>query len=483
MMKANNFILFATLIAVLVGCNQATVESEDSPKPNPKFLSLSDIHFDPFYDTSLVKDLASSSIDKWDTIFQSSKKKDYGVYKLDANYRLFKSALTRAKEVEPNPDFVIISGDFLAHFFEDSIKADVAGLSTAQLDDFIFKTMSFVTNSLRKTFPKAIFYPVLGNNDSFCGDYMITPNGNFLKRITPLWLEMLNGKVDETAFKSSFMKGGYYTANSPTNPKHKIIGLNTILFSTKFQDTVQRWRENYCQVLTQEAAQQAAKEQMHWLETQLKQAKDKQEKVWLVYHIPPGINAYSTIYSSKSNCADKISMYWHEDWNQEFIQTITKDASVITAQFGGHSHMDNFLTISDSSGKAQSFVHITPAISPIFQNNPGFLHYTYESTSTVVKDYDAHYFTGIQTPQQPEWKLEYNFGTTYKEKELSANSFVAISKKLNTDKALRQHYIDYFIVEDTAANGITDADWQAFNCTFTATSKSEYQACYCTDSP
>src|ERR1041385_3902857 len=105
-MKSNSFyktiflfIIFSASFFVLsTGCG-----SGDNTKPNcsdstahltGKFFSLSDIHFDPYYDTTLLPQLVKTNVQGWEAIFQSSQLKTYSPYNVDANYLLMSSAFS-----------------------------------------------------------------------------------------------------------------------------------------------------------------------------------------------------------------------------------------------------------------------------------------------------------------------------------------------------------------------------------------------------
>src|SRR6185369_148613 len=81
------------------------------------FVVLSDIHFDPLYDPDLVPQLQAKDARQWQRIFESSKVTQLSAYGKDTNYPLLKSALSSLRFRTPEPDFVLISGDFLRHKF------------------------------------------------------------------------------------------------------------------------------------------------------------------------------------------------------------------------------------------------------------------------------------------------------------------------------------------------------------------------------
>jgi len=78
---------------------------------------MSDLHFDPMADPKLVDRLSSAEPEEWQAIFESSDNKTPAQYGADSNWALLHSALRQTKQTLPNPAFVVLPGDFLAHNF------------------------------------------------------------------------------------------------------------------------------------------------------------------------------------------------------------------------------------------------------------------------------------------------------------------------------------------------------------------------------
>ncbi len=91
--------------------------------------------------------------------------------------------------------------------------------------------------------------------------------------------------------------------------------------------------------------------------------------------------------------------------------------------------MDHFRLIFDKSHNPLAYVHITPAISPEFGNNPGFQVLTYDAGSFSVADFDTYYYDGAA------WREEYDFDTTYGKAAYDASNLAAIYNHLSDDSA------------------------------------------------
>src|SRR6266498_551954 len=237
-----------------------------------KFLSVSDIHFNPFADPALVAKLEAADVSQWDAILASSTVTTFSAYGNDVNDPLLRSALGAMQKQLPSPAFVLISGDFLAHNFDKTYQQYATDKSQAAFSAFVTKAVAYVASSLRKAYPGVRIYPTLGNNDSDCGDYAVAPNGAFLANFRDVWTPI----VSSPSFRRRFPTGGYYHADVPGLKNVRIIALNTNFFSTNYK--------NPCGT----PGPDAGLRELEWLDAELLLARAEHKRVWLLFHIPPG---------------------------------------------------------------------------------------------------------------------------------------------------------------------------------------------------
>lgn len=419
-----------------------------------QFISLSDIHFNPFYDPKLVASLVQSEYTTWQRIFSRSQVSGYGTHSADSNYRLLNSALDNMYLRAPHPDFIIISGDFLAHDFQDTY-AKLAGSSDPKaIRSFIDKTIAFVTLMIMHRFPNTAVYPALGNNDSDCGDYNLEPAGQFLRTTARAWKGLLKSASNTNAFLRTFPAMGSYTVIAPRNRNHRLIVLNTTFVSTNYQ--------NKCG----DPSAQPGNEELKWLEAELRKAAAAKQKVWLLYHIPAAIDVYASVNSGQPGQA--VSM-WQPEYNQQFLDLVSRNSNVIVASFAGHIHMDSFHLVQSRGQAPVSFVHITPAISPLFGNNPAFDVFTYNRGSTALKDYTAYYFDlsspAAQINEPVKWSREYSFAQSFAQPDVSTVTLGGVYGQMRSNQNnARTKYETYFNVSNTASPGITADNWRAYWC-------------------
>lgn len=343
------------------------------------FLTLSDFHFDPFISCHnaipcpLIQKLNAASSEKWPAIFKANSK-DAPEYRQDSNYTLLTSALVAAKKTadERRVKFVIILGDFLGHEFRDKYKKFAKDNAFAGYQAFVEKTMTFLTDEIAHTFPNIDVYNVIGNNDSYNRDYVSVPKGVFFKDIGSMWAGLIKTKANRAALVKNFPVGGYYAVNAPGDPGLRLIILNSVFFSYK---------------ATSKNNDQAAMEQLKWLHQELQLAHDKNQKVIIAMHIPPGIDIYATLKVRFFRLID----LWKLNFTKIFEDDLKEYAPEMVGILSGHLHSDwsQVLTLDDTHSISISG---TTSISPIFGNNPGFKVFTYSIKNRQLENADAYVY-------------------------------------------------------------------------------------------
>ena len=173
------------------------------------------------------------------------------------------------------------------HEFETKFEAHAGGGPEA-FGPFVIKTMTFVSEQLQEAFPQTPVYGTLGNDDAICGNYMIAPGQTFLAAVGELWAAH---SAHPEAF-ADFGVGGFYVVPHPTVQDRDLIVLNTVLWSTNYQ--------NRCNP----AGGDPGAAQLAWLEWTLYRTKLRGRTASLLFHIPPGIDSYYSSHGS-GTCRDE----------------------------------------------------------------------------------------------------------------------------------------------------------------------------------
>jgi hypothetical protein len=484
-MKKNNiclktiFLVLTSLTLSIVfttGCGNGKGDvknaAQDSTKlPTGQFFTLSDIHFNPFYDSTIVAKLDTANVQEWEAIFLNSTIQNCGAYNYDSNFPLMIAAFTAMSNVNAHPDFVVITGDFLGHNFQSDYLKYAKNNNTTSRDNFITKTIQFIAIELGKHLPGVPIYPVLGNNDDFCGDYLIQPNDPFLPVFAKAWAPYLDSTSGTNTFLQTVPTAGYYSASLPGYPNHVIIGMNSIFYSSKNQ------KSDTCMATDTTSGQV----EMNWVKQTLASCAQQNKKVWFTCHIPLGADVYSSLDTSGGGCAGNIKMMWKSQYNDTFIALENQYKNTIVGGLAGHTHMDEFRVVSDPSGSPISFFHINPSISPIDGNNPGFQLFTYDTASMTMLDYSSYVFQGLQNPSDQSWKLEYDFDKTYNVSQLTGQTMGGVWQSIDTNSVMEGFYMQYYGDGSPLANPAPPT-WKSYWCGIGDLTKATFTPCACGES-
>ena len=422
------------------------------------FLHLSDIHFNPFADPTIVRRLIAAPVEQWAAIFRGSQNTPFWDKNQDTTYPLLISMLAATKG--PAYDYVLSTGDILSHDFKDEfIKA---GGTESEYVGFVIKTMRFVDRVLKESFPRIPLIAALGNNDATCDDYMLAPNDPML----PVVGRELPAVARHPQALRDYMMGGSYAVPHPKVPKHDIVVLSDVFLSQKYKDGCGQ------------TGTDPGSAELSWLEWTLYQARLGGRTVTLAMHIPPGIDSYS---SSRGNaCPMKVVSFWQEPYARRFLALVARYKDQVRVAFAGHTHMDDFRVVADAGGTPLFATRVTPAVTPLFGNNPAFTAVLYSRSDASVADYAVFYLANLAKVGPgvaPEWTLEYAFKEAYKATGYDAASLAALAKSIRTDDAVRASFLRYYAVEGQSS--INASNQGAYLCAQTAITSEAFQGCVC----
>lgn len=390
-------IITSLICAVVFLIGQTALAVETTHVPNNRFFAISDIHFDPFASCEkssgpcrLAKQLRSEGYRHWKNIFEADKTASLLGYYHDTDYILLKASLKKLQEMDriEHPRFVIIGGDFLVHSFRDSYITYTGDTSGSGYQQFVKKTLQFLTEELNDTFPEIDIYPVVGNNDSYTDDYSVIPNGKFFHDVNEIWAPFMKEKENQLRFQKTFPIAGYYAVAVPDHEDQRIIVLDTVLFTAYDANKKNKG---------------AAEKELSWLHQQLVAGVQHHRHLLLVFHIPFGIDIYSTL----KNLSGHLEQFWQPEYTDLFEADMNHFSSVITGILPSHIHFDKFYKIKDNIS-----VNFIPSISPILGNNPGFKIFTYDPNTFALKQFSA-YFCVLKHNPDWRWKKKYTFRLTF----------------------------------------------------------------------
>ncbi len=433
------------LAALLLAIPQPPA-AQTVPTPSGHFLHLSDIHFDPFADPNLVRQLLKQPVDQWQAILQSSplKQPELGPHR-DSNFPLLALTLREAAKTE-NYDYVVLTGDYLSHGFVPQLASYTSDPAVAR--DFTAKTVSFVNLMIAQAFPKAPLIATLGNNDSDCNDYQLTPGADIL---APVGAD-LPAIAGDPAALADFKAGGYYLTPHPTVPKVDFVVLSIF------------WSHKYLNACGNGA--DPAQAQLAWLSGMLAQEAASGRKAILLMHIPPGIDGFSTYHAKGA----KIATQWTSDGKllDAFVKLTGQYRAQLIGGFAGHTHMDEFRVVADNAPIVA--IRVAPSVTPWDGNNPAFTVVDYDPADGSTLDYSVARYDGGQFP------IEYRFSKAYGPKRYDAANLATLAQRVLKDTGTRASFGEFYAT-GTPTPAARAGSWQYFGCALSALRVSAYRSC------
>lgn len=471
---------FRKLIFVLGPFIAVCAAAKAAPKPKPPVpaLLVSDVHFEPFWDPAKVPQLAAAPVSRWHAILASPASPDqFQRFTLlhatcptrgnDTAYALFASSLEAMRAQASDARFITLSGDLISHSFSCKFNATVPHATPQQYEAFVVKTIQFVLSEFRATFPNVPLYATLGNNDSGCADYQIDANSSFLAAIDQAFTGALPNS-ERKAAEASFAAEGDFSAAFPAPFRNtRILVIDDLFQSKKYRTCAGRTDDS------------AAKAQNAWLRAQLENARKHHQKIWVMGHIPPGIDPYATIVKLKNVCAGKKPTVFLS--SNDLANLLASYGDVIRLVLFAHTHMDEMRLLS-VPGKTPVAVKMIPSISPVDGNGPSFTIASVDPRTATLRDYRviaASNASGIDT----QWTEEYDYAQTYHEPAYAVPELSALISTFTDDpdaqSPLSRAYLHNYFVRDRSLE--LRFFWPQYTCALSNFTEDSYRACRCSN--
>ncbi|CAN7945223.1 unnamed protein product [Ixodes pacificus] len=387
------------------------------------FWHVTDIHYDKDYATHGVRDAMCHLVSN---VTGSDDIGPYGDVKCDSPRLLVESAVAAMRSIEPNPDFVLWTGDNLPHL-EDVPWSEV------------YAQTRWLGQRLREAFPGCPVVPMLGNHDCSPPNYMRPDN--------------MSRYLSDAGFRellpssswSTFEKGGYYSWT--VSGSLRLVCLNSVLWYTG----------NLAP-----ATNVSKDDQLIWLHEQLREAQNLGEKVLISGHVAPGY--YSRALTPKLGTSGLL----RDEVNEAYQDLIGNFTDVVSGQFFGHQHGNSFVVLSDTDGRPVASAQVASSVTPwtlpeelygrlSVPTNPMVRLYKYDRASVRLLDYTVYYLNleraNKRPNETPEWEPLYTLTTQYDVPDASTASMVDLAERLNSSSEL----LDTFVWLATALNYSCDS--------------------------
>ncbi|KAF6345681.1 sphingomyelin phosphodiesterase acid like 3B [Rhinolophus ferrumequinum] len=383
-----------------------------------KFWHISDLHLDPDYKVSTDPLQVCPSAGSQPV----SNAGPWGDYLCDSPWVLINSSVYAMKEIEPEPDFILWTGDDTPHVPNERL-GEAAVLAIVER----------LTKLIREVFPDTKVYAALGNHDFHPKNQFPAGSNNIYNQVAELWRPWLSNESI-----SLFKEGAFYSEKLP-GPTGRIVVLNTNLYYSQNEQT---------------ASMADPGQQFQWLEDVLTNASRAGEMVYIIGHVPPGF------FEKTQNKA----WFW-EGFNEKYLKVVQKHHRVIAGQFFGHHHTDSFRMFYDDAGTPIGVMFLTPGVTPWKTtlpgvvngaNNPGIRVFEYDRATLNLQNMMTYFMNLSQANARGEarWELEYRVTEAYGVPDAGARSMHAALGRIATDQdTLQRYYVYNSVSYDTRACG------------------------------
>jgi sphingomyelin phosphodiesterase acid-like 3 len=444
-------------------------------------LLVSDIHFEPFGDPAKAPLLAAAPASQWQAILAAPHSPDQqkrfqalqqtcDVRGADTSFALFESSLKAMRSHAAGVSFVAVSGDLVSHAFQCEYHELFPHSPPSSYRAFAEKTLAYVIGELYTTFPGTPVYVALGNNDSDCGDYRLDAHSEFLaatgKEVTRSF-----PAAERKAAEETFSAGGYYSVSLPAPIMNaRLLVLNDLFMSSHYA------------ACSGKADPGAAAAELAWLRQQLEEARARQQKVWVMAHIPPGVDLYSTARKLTDVCGGQKPIMFLS--SEKLVDVLSAYGDVIKLAIFAHTHMDELRLLKENGQSPASSpgvaVKLAPSISPIHGNSPSFTVAQVDRLSAALKDYRV-FAASNQTGVNAKWTEEYDFAHGFHAAEFTSSSVNKLVAGFAADPGAAteasQAYIRNFLAG--ASLPLLRLVWPEYVCSLSNDSAQAFKACVC----
>jgi len=362
------------------------------------FFALSDLHYDPYYNSSYGpdhycrKDLFLTG--NADCLGNSdlggvSTNSSLGQIGCNPPLELIDSLFADMYARESDPLFILYGGDFASHCMTND--ADTGVRVHYHLTKEVLKVF-------KSYFPQTTFIPTLGNHDFSPNGQLPFGENEFLSMYGDLWREYIGDQAAD-----SVQQNGYYRIDID-EADLSVLAINSLFYSKGWCSC----NTTLCKAVSADdidclLQQDDPNGQMSWIEAQLEDCKQSNRSAFILGHISPGFSR-------------SFHPQWESRFQETFFSVVEQYSDVITGMFFAHNHRDSLELFYPSNAKKNlANLFILPSITPIDLSFPTYRMNYYSNTHGLV-DYQQIYLnmSKVQLGQENAfWEPEYNFHKAY----------------------------------------------------------------------
>lgn len=326
-------------------------------------------------------------------------------------------------------------------------------------------------------FPGIPLYIAFGNDDTGCHDNSLSPHDDFLAAAANLVANAIPAPDQAAALRT--FPHGYYAASLPV-PHTRILVVDDVYQMANYKTCAAQADPSAPPDPAARAGQDA---QLAWLSAQLKQARRLHQQTWVLAHVPPGVNVWSSYNQHHPDiCTGAPPTTFLAD--DKLNDLLSANADIIRLALFGHSHTDEFRLLKPTSSSTVGVAaKILPSISPVFAELPSFTLAKIDPRTATLKDYTvvmASNATGLDAT----WAPTYTFSDTYHVPDFSPESLTQLITLFQSDptatkpesQAYQREYRHYYA--DDHSNRISTY-WPAAACVIDHIPTASFVPCAC----
>ena len=392
---------------------------------------------------------------------------------MDSPYALLNGALREAKAAAGKPAFVEVSGDLLVHDFDCRYRT-VLKLGKATGDDksvsaaFAAKTTVFVMKKVEALYTGVPVYFALGNNNSRCNHNRLDVHDAYLKATGQAVVGGLSGisAPERKQALQTYDSAGYYAVTmAAPMVRTRLLVIDDIYMMSSYAD---------CEADPGNKA--GAEEQIAWLTRELNAARQKDERVWVLGHVPPTVNPASSLKKGHDLCVSGGAEQYLS--TNDLSDVLEKNADIVKLAVFGHTHLDELHLLASAGGGVP--VKVVASVSPVDGNLPSVTVGKVAPAAAELVDYTVYAASNDTGPGGP-WTREYRFDETYHEAGFTATSLADLIGRLHADRdgsgaenqAYQKHYYH------GGAVTMPGPRWAGYICSLGHPTAEGFEACVC----
>jgi len=335
------------------------------------FVWLSDIHADPYYGTERQQCTQSAA---------KAAANEFGTMRCDPPFSLFDSAVAHASQVGRGAELLVFTGDFARH--------DQSQMPDPWMN--VTGIVANITHKLNEGFrwidARRKIVGTQGNDDSPKNyEVNVTTNSSTNPWFANLADRFYVGSAMPPERVSEYAYGGFFEAEFGAIT---ILSISTVMYSNRHTP--------------KEPIEKDPFGQFAWLRRCLENAAQRGRSVWIVGHIPPGIETFA------------YTPLWMPLYVEAYLELVQDPVlgNIIAAQLFGHVHADEFRLLPNAPAGAGP-VLLTGALSPVFNSNPSFRLVEYDAESGRLLGVQV-YWAKLTTGGEPlQWEFGYELTQAY----------------------------------------------------------------------